>query len=71
MNKYALILAAVLSICGCGHTVRIMDVVSDGCITPLKNTEIEVCDNEITMVSTGTNDMGVSIKHDFDFCLRS
>jgi len=67
MNKYALILVTVLSVCGCGRTVRIMDVVSDDCISPLKNTEVEVCDNEITMISTGTNDMGVSIKHDFDF----
>ena len=61
------VVAAVLALCGCERTVRIMDVVSDDSISALKTTEVSVEGGKIVMTSLGTNEMGVSIKHHFDF----
>ena len=68
MKNYVwVIAAAILAVCSCEKTVRIMDVIPDDSISALKTTDVEVVNDEIVMISTGTNEMGVSIKHDFDF----
>ena len=68
MKRYAcVIVAAVLAVCSCEKTVKIMDVISDDAISALRTTDVEVVGDEIVMISTGTNEMGVSIKYDFDF----
>lgn len=68
MKNYVwVIAAAILVVCSCEKTVRIMDIISDDSISALKTTDVEVVNDEIVMTSTGTNEMGVSIKCDFDF----
>ena len=67
MKKYVWIVALAFALCACEKTVRIMDVVSDDSISALRTTEVEVEGDRIVMTSLGTNEMGVSIKHHFDF----
>ena len=54
MKRYAcVIVAAVLAVCSCEKTVKIMDVISDDAISALRTTDVEVVGDEIVMISTG------------------
>ena len=45
------IAAAILAVCSCEKTVRIMDIISDDSISALKTTDVEVVNDEIVMIN--------------------
>ena len=63
MKNYAcIIITALIAFSSCERTVKIMDIISEDSISAIKNTDIEIQGDEICMISTGSNEMGISIK---------
>ena len=68
IKNYAyIIITALIAFSSCERTVKIMDIISEDSISAIKNTDIEIQGDEICMISTGSNEMGISIKNQFDF----
>jgi hypothetical protein len=63
----ALSILAIMTASSCERTIRILDVVPENCITAMNETKVVKEGDELVLVSTGANTMGVSIKQKFDF----